>query len=82
MCKGILLTFFYLMLAIQSKVIDQSLDRRPVLGVLWLLFNPATSLVEAPDRRHYNRARPVAESNRALLRLSPIRALLNGCPTS
>ena len=62
MCKGILLAFFYLMLAIQSKVIDQSLDRGPVLGVLWLLFNPATSLVEAPDRRHYNRARPVAES--------------------
>jgi hypothetical protein len=62
MCKGILLTFFYLMLTIQSKVIDQSLDRGPVLGVLWLLFNPATSIVEAPDRRHYNRARPVAES--------------------
>ena len=33
-----------------------------MLGVLWLLFNPATSIVEAPDRRHYNRARPVAES--------------------
>ena len=52
----------YLVLTIQSKVIDQSLDRGPVLGVLWLLFNPATSTVEAPDRRHYNRARPVAES--------------------
>ena len=53
---------FYLVLTIQSKVIDQSLDCGPVLGVLWLLFNPAMSLVEAPDRRHYNRARPVAES--------------------
>ena len=55
----------YLVLTIQSKVIDQSLDRGPVLGVLWLLFNPATSIVEAPDRRHYNRARPVAESTNA-----------------
>ena len=73
MCKGILLTFFYLVLTIQSKVIDQSLDRGPVLGVLWLLFNPATSIVEAPDRRHYNRARPVAESNLQIpkRRLSP-----------
>ena len=62
MCKGILLTFFYLMLAIQSKVIDQSLDRRPVLGMLWVLFNPAMSLVEAPGCCHYNCARPVTES--------------------
>ena len=62
MCKGILLAFFYLMLAMQSKGIDQSTDRRPVLGCCWVLFNPATSTVEAPGRRHYHRARPVAES--------------------
>ena len=61
----------YLVLTIQSKVIDQSLDRGPVLGVLWLLFNPATSIVEAPDRRHYNRARPVAESNCVPFELPP-----------
>ena len=36
MCKGILLEFFCLMLVIQSEAIDQSLDRGPVLGVLWV----------------------------------------------
>ena len=35
MCKGILLTFFYLMLVMQSKVIDQSADHGPVLGGCW-----------------------------------------------
>ena len=50
------------MLAMQSKVNTPSLGRGPVLGVLLGVVNPATSTVEAPDRRHYNRARPVAES--------------------